>query len=161
MKNYSRILALCCVCGIMLYGCNQPTADNSATAEAAIRSADSTWATLATPPKVDAFIATFTDDAVMMPPNQETASGKEAINKLLHGLFSMPGFGVKWQLLKVEGAKSGEMGTAYGTFEMTMNDSTGAVMTDKGRFVNIWRKQADGNWKATYEMFNSSMPAGH
>ena len=30
---------------------------------------------------------------------------------------------------------------------------------DKGTFVDVWKKQADGSWKAIVDTFNSDMPA--
>lgn len=155
MKKYLNISAICAACVVVLGACNQTAMDNSAAGEAAIRAADSSWATVANPKTVETFAGYFLDDAVLMPPNQPTASGKEAIHKVMNGLFGMPGFSVKWQLSKVEAAKSGDIGYTYGTFEMTMNDTSGTSMTNNGRFMDVWKKQADGSWKVSYEMFNN------
>lgn len=31
-------------------------------------------------------------------------------------------------------------------------------MTDKGKFLEVWKKQADGNWKCVADMFSSDVP---
>jgi ketosteroid isomerase-like protein len=30
---------------------------------------------------------------------------------------------------------------------------------DKGKYVEVWKKQANGAWKAVVDTFNSDMPA--
>jgi ketosteroid isomerase-like protein len=32
-------------------------------------------------------------------------------------------------------------------------------MVDKGKYVEIWKKQPDGSWKCAVDMFNSDLPA--
>jgi len=73
-------------------------------------------------------------------------------------LFQTPGFSVRWQPTKVEVARSSDIGCVYGTYEMTMNDPAGKPMTDHGKYVESWRKQADGSWKWIVDTFNSDLP---
>ena len=43
---------------------------------------------------------------------------------------------------------------------MTMTDpKTKQPVTDHGKYVTIFRKQADGKWKAVEDMISSDMPA--
>ena len=96
---------------------------------------------------------------MVLAPNEQMASGKEAIRKVISDLFAMPGFSVKWQPTKVEAARSGDLGYAWGTYELTANDPKGNPMTDRGKYVEVWKKQADGSWKAIVDTFNSDLPA--
>jgi ketosteroid isomerase-like protein len=48
---------------------------------------------------------------------------------------------------------SGDLGYSTGTYTATFGE-----MTDKGKYVTIWRKQSDGSWKVTEDMFNSDLP---
>ena len=40
-----------------------------------------------------------------------------------------------------------------------MQDASGKTIKDHGKFVEIWKKQADGSWKCAVDMFNSDLPA--
>jgi ketosteroid isomerase-like protein len=31
-------------------------------------------------------------------------------------------------------------------------------MTDRGKYMVLWKRQADGSWKLYRDMFNTSMP---
>jgi ketosteroid isomerase-like protein len=42
---------------------------------------------------------------------------------------------------------------------MTENDAAGKPMTDKGKYLEVWKKQADGTWKCVVDMFNTDLPA--
>ena len=70
-----------------------------------------------------------------------------------------PGFALSWTPTKADVAASGDMGNTAGTYEMTMGG-----VTEKGRYVTSWKKQADGTWKVTDDIFNADAapppPAG-
>ena len=74
-------------------------------------------------------------------------------------MLATPGFVISWKATKVEVAKSGDLGFVSGTYEITMNDASGEPTTDKGKYVEVWEKQADGNWKCGTDTWNSDMPA--
>ena len=39
-----------------------------------------------------------------------------------------------------------------------MNDAAGNSTRDRGKYLTVWRKQADGTWKSIADMFNSDVP---
>jgi ketosteroid isomerase-like protein len=40
-----------------------------------------------------------------------------------------------------------------------VHDRTGTPVTERGKYVAIWKKQPDGRWKAAVDTFNSDLPA--
>jgi ketosteroid isomerase-like protein len=72
--------------------------------------------------------------------------------------LATPGLKVSWKTTKVEAAKSGEIGYSYGTYEMTFNDAKGKPMSDRGKYLEVWKKQSDGTWKCAADMFSSDLP---
>ena len=42
---------------------------------------------------------------------------------------------------------------------MTVNDAKGKPVTDRGKYVEAWKKQADGAWKVVEDIYNSDLPA--
>lgn len=55
-------------------------------------------------------------------------------------------------------AVSGDLGVTSGPYQLTMMDN-GKKVDDKGKYVTVWKKQADGSWKVVRDIFNSDMPA--
>jgi len=88
------------------------------------------------------------------------AIGKNAIREASEAMgLGSPSFSAKWQPMKIEVARSGDIGYAIGTFEGTIIDSAGNHVPVKGKYVEIWKKQADGSWMVASDMFSSDMPA--
>jgi len=56
-------------------------------------------------------------------------------------------------------AQSGDLAFSSGAYEVTLNDPTGKPVNDRGKFLEVWKKQADGKWKCTMDIWNSDLPA--
>jgi len=125
--------------------------------EKAIRDADEAWSNAAATKDVDKTVAFYSDDAVVMPPNAERATTKEAIRKIWKDLLTDAK--VSWKATKVEVAKSADIAFINGTYEVTMNDVvTGKPVNDHGKYLEVWEKQTDGTWKCGADIWNSDIP---
>jgi len=136
----------------------QATSDTRATDEAALKKLDDEWSKAAGARDVDKTISYYSDDAVVMPPNIPTLTGKEPIRTLWKSMLESPGFSGGWKATKVEVARSGDLAYVSGTYEFNEKDDSGNPMTDKGKYLEIWKKQADGSWKCVADMFSSDLP---
>jgi hypothetical protein len=70
----------------------------------------------------------------------------------------VPGFDLSWASSKVEAASSGDLVYETGIYVLHTKDAKGAPMTDQGKIMEVWKKQADGSWKAVADMWNSDLP---
>ena len=127
--------------------------------EQALRDTDDQWSKAAGSKDVDKTMSFYADDAVVMPPNAAIASTKDAIRKIWSDMFTTAGFSISWKATKVEVAKSGDIGFVSGTYEVTMNDASGKPASERGKYLVVWEKQADGKWKCGADIWNSDMPA--
>jgi len=153
-------LALLLVLLVTAAACQKGTGvDTHATDEATLKKLDAEWSKAAATTKdVDKTVSYYSDDAIVMPPNIPTLTGKEPIRALWKSMIESPGFGGGWKATKVEVAKSGDIGYVTGTYELRETDDGGKPITDKGKFLEVWKKQADGNWKCVADMFSSDLP---
>jgi len=158
-------MCLCVSCVLVVLGCNSaqqaPSAppDTRAADEAAVRKADTDWSTAAQSKQVDGWVAFYTDDTVMLPPNDKLTSGKDDIRKAVTGLLTMPGLSLHWQPTRVEVARSGDLAYSYGAYELTYNHAKGKPINDRGKYTEVWKKQSDGAWKCVLDMWSSDLPA--
>jgi ketosteroid isomerase-like protein len=93
-----------------------------------------------------------------MPPNIPALTTKEAIRGLWQSMLGSQGFSGHWTATRVEVARSGDLASVSGNYEFTEKDAGGAPMTDKGKYLEVWKKQADGSWKCVVDMFSSDLP---
>jgi uncharacterized protein (TIGR02246 family) len=127
--------------------------------EQAIRDLDLQWAKAVEAKDLDKSVSYYSDDAIVMPPNAAIATTKEAIRNLWKDVLASAGLVFTWKTTKVEVAKSGDMAYASGTYEFTMNDASGKPTTERGKYVEVWEKQANGRWKCGVDIWNSDLPA--
>lgn len=123
-------------------------------AEATIRKLDAEWAQTRS---VDAWVGFYADDAVVLPPNDKVANGKEAARKPVAELLGLPGLQLTWSASRVEVAASADFAYITGAYAMSFNDSTGKRISDEGKTLEIWRVQPDGKWKCVADTWNSDL----
>jgi len=39
-----------------------------------------------------------------------------------------------------------------------MKDASGKTISDKGKYLTVWKKEADGDWKVLVDTYNSDLP---
>ena len=135
------------------------TSDSGVADAAAIQALDEQWSATAAKNDVEGTVAFYADDAVLLPGNAPIARDRKSIRESWAGLLG-PNTAVSWKVSKVEVAKSGELGYLYGTYSLAIRDPKGgAPVSDTGKLVEIWKKQADGKWKCIVDTYNSDLPA--
>ena len=134
-------------------------ASNTQLMERVLRDLDGQWSKAAAAKDLEQTVAYYSDDAVVLPPNTASAMTKEAIRNTWKDLLASPGLVITRKPTRVELAKSGDMAWLSGTYELTMNDAAGSPINDHGKYLEVWEKQPDGNWKCRADMWNSDLPA--
>lgn len=154
--------ALGCGCVALLLfaaGCAQPAPkDTRAADETTIRALDAQWLKSVVAKDVDATVGYYSDDGSLLPPNAPIASDKASI-RADWSAFLSPGNSLTWQADKVDVARSSDLAYVLGVYQFTSQDAKGKTTTDSGKFVEVWKKQADNNWKVVADIFNSDLPA--
>jgi uncharacterized protein (TIGR02246 family) len=133
-------------------------ADTKSAIEQALRDLDAQWSAAAGAKDLEKTISFYSPDALVLPTNAPAAATKDAIRNTWKELLASPGFAISWKTTKIEVAKSGDIAYATGTYELTMNDAGGTPINDHGKYVEVWKKQADGKWKVAVDIWNSDLP---
>jgi uncharacterized protein (TIGR02246 family) len=153
-----RAVVFGCFAGAMLIaGCNQapPPVDTKA-AEDAVRAVDAAQLKAAQALDAAGVAAWYTDDVAVLCPNQPLVMGKADAQKAWAAMLG-PGSQVTWGPSKVEVAASGDMAYVQGTYTSSMPGPDGKPVSDKGKYLAVSKKQADGSWKVSEDMWNSDM----
>jgi uncharacterized protein (TIGR02246 family) len=106
----------------------------------------------------DKLVSHYTDDIVVMNPGQSAIKGKDAALAALKPMLSDPAFRLTFEIGKVEVARSGDIGYATGPYQLAYTDPVSKkVIEDKGNYVEVYKKQADGSWKSAYDIATSEV----
>ncbi len=102
----------------------------------------------------EAAAATYTEDAVLLPPNHDVVTGRASIRDYFGTFPPISNFMVK----NVDIRGAGDMVVVRGTYSMTLTIPGMPPMDDHGKFVDVRKRQADGSWLYEWDMFNTSVP---
>lgn len=122
--------------------------------EEAIRKLDVEWSAAAGSKDVEKTVSFYAEDGSLLPSHAPIATGKAQIREVWTQLFSLPGMKLSFAPSKIEVAKAKDMAYDIGTYELTINDAQGNPSTEIGKFVVVWKKQADKQWKVVADIFN-------
>jgi ketosteroid isomerase-like protein len=154
-----RHAAVLVACFIVLFFTTSSTAGKSRTNPADdVRRADEEWMKVFSAKELDKSVAFCEEDGAVLAPNAPIAQGREAISKSFAGFFTLPNLKITWHADKASVARSGELGYTSGTYQMSFTDAGGKTIPDNGKYVTVWRKQADGSWKVVLDIFNTDLP---
>ena len=102
-------------------------------------------------------MAIYAEDAIIMPPNSPAIGGRANIQAFLETFPPLNNFSIK--IVEIEGR--GDMAYVRGTYRMTLTPEGGEAITDSGKYIEIRKKQADGSWLLTHDIFNSDVEIAH
>jgi uncharacterized protein (TIGR02246 family) len=150
---------------LLLAGCNTappapstPAVDISAE-KAKIRDLETAWAKDAAAKDLDKSVANYADDAVLIMPGMPAAKTKDAVRAGWKGMLNDPNLKIAFSADRIEVSASGDLATTEGSYTMTMtNPKTKKPVEDKGSYLTVYKKQADGNWKAIEDTTSSEIP---
>jgi len=135
-----------------------PQGPEVAAATKAIEAADAAF--LAAMKKGDAAAATasYASDAIVMMPGEPAWKGHAAILKGMQaflGTMTIPQAVTHTEDVMVRG----DLAIETGSFEWTLQPKAGAAVKDKGKYLTVWKRQADGGWKIVRDINNTDLPA--
>ncbi len=128
-------------------------ADMDANAQTLVKLADD-WSKAAGTKDADRVASFYAEDGVAYPPGEAAAVGRAAAKKVWAGYFADPSFTISWKTVHAEMAGSGDIGYTAGTYDASFKGPDGKPASEKGKYVTAWKKQADGTWKATHDIWN-------
>ena len=115
------------------------------------------YATAVNAGDVDRLTDSFTEDAVVMPPNEPVVTGYEAIELWFQANFEE--FTAELTVSSEEVEVVDEWAFDRGTYTLTLTPKAeGEPIEDNGKYIDILQKQPDGSWKYTRTIWNSDRP---
>jgi uncharacterized protein (TIGR02246 family) len=151
------------VLAVIVAGCNQappPSTPDTHDADVkAIRDLEAANLQALTAKDLDKFVTIYADDASVFLPDAPVFNGMAAIKAGWKPMLEDKNFSFSYTSDKVIVAKSGDLAYSQGTNAWAITDpKTKKVVTVKGKYVTVYKKQADGGWKAVADIGNEDAP---
>ncbi len=97
--------------------------------------------------------AMYAADAVAFPPESDVVKGRPAIEAMWKGVRDMGIATVAFEVVDVQ--SSGTLIVETGRANLQVGGAGAAPTTVTVKYVVVWRKQKDGSWKITHDIWNS------
>lgn len=99
-----------------------------------------------------AFAKWFADDAVTLSNHQAPVVGHTAI--AAQTTWSPSQYQLTWTPEGGRMSPKGDMGFTWGHYDSVAKDKEGSPVKSGGRYMTVWKKQADGSWKVELDASN-------
>ncbi|HUF12990.1 MAG TPA: DUF4440 domain-containing protein [Longimicrobiales bacterium] len=153
-----RVLSVLPLLGLAACAADEPAVDIEAE-KAALLELDAEWSRLASEgADVDAIVSYWSDDAIVVPPDQPAVRGREALREMVASSAHIPGWSISWESDEPHVSPDGRMAWMTGRNRMTMQGADGDLITMHGRGVTVWEKNAAGEWKCVFDVWNNAPP---
>lgn len=154
-------IAFIAAAGLAIAACTRQETPNDRDSDA-LKAADAALTQAVTKGDLEKVASFYADDAVLMPTAEPLISGKAAIRDEWRHIFGIPGIQSESALKHIDVSRSGDMGYTRGIYTSRMAGPKGEPLTEPGKWLSIWRRQTDGQWRIVAEIYNTDiMPPVH
>ena len=120
-----------------------------------VRQADSAFALAADLQGTGFAFAQFVAPQGVVFSGSEIVIGTDAVRALFDEQQRAGGT-LNWRPVYAEAAESGDLGFTVGEYVFTGRGATGTVVQRFGKYLTVWKKQADGEWRFVVDGGNTS-----
>ena len=104
----------------------------------------------------DGLTSLFTEDAVLMPPDEALVVGKEQLFNRHKKLFKQ--YSLQHRLHSDESVVCGDWGFDRGAYAMTLLSRTSSRQKEEtGKYLTLFRKERNGQWLIARDIWNRSL----
>jgi uncharacterized protein (TIGR02246 family) len=105
----------------------------------------------------DAIVALYTSDGYFLPPNSPIAKGSDAIRAVLQAYFDAGVVSLDLETTVLD--EQGDVVVEVGQYKLGLQPPGTDPFTDLGKYLQVFKRQADGSLLIAYDCFNSDEPA--
>jgi ketosteroid isomerase-like protein len=99
----------------------------------------------------------YSQDAFLLAPNAPMAKGPDAIRGVLQGYIDAGAQSLELETIALE--EQGDMIVEVGRYTLGLQPPGAGPITDVGKYLQVFKRQADGSLRITYDCFNSDEAA--
>ena len=156
MKTHTklvRIAGIFLLSFILMVGCNEKVETHKAATVEELSQMNKDFAKALNNKDAKAASLLYSEDASLLPPNEPIVKGRENIQKYWQAALDAGTTDVS--VSTISAGSNGDLGYEIGRFQLSYPAEDGKMVTEKGKYTEILKRTADGNWISIYGMWNS------
>jgi uncharacterized protein (TIGR02246 family) len=109
---------------------------------------------------LDRIVSHFSDDAIIIDNGGPPVRGREAAKSVYRAFAEDPSSSLTFEPLRVEVSRSGDLAYVLGSYASVETvPHTQKTTEEKGTYVSIYKKEADGSWKDVTDIGAAELPS--
>ena len=134
----------------LAWACTSPRPSDVSQTRTALQDADRAFNHAAAARRADGWMEFMAPDGALIRP-AGTLTGP-AVHDAVTRMFADTSFTLTWEPLVADVGASGDLGYTVGHWVAHFRNDKGAPMTTTGRYLTIWKQQADRSWKVVQDI---------
>ena len=130
--------------------CTSPRASDVSQTRTALQEADRAFNRAAAARRADGWMEFMAPDGALIRP-AGTLTGP-AVRDAITRMFADTSFTLTWEPVLSDVGASGDLGYTVGHWVAHFRNDKGAPLTGTGRYLTIWKQQADHSWKVVQDI---------
>ena len=153
MKTYFSLI-LMLLCTVLYTGCKETRTTADATV---LMQVDRDFSLYSVKYGMKKAFLFYADTAVaLLRPNHYPIEGKNNLRETQKTVNDSL-FTLKWEPLHAAISASADLGFTYGVYELIPRDTSNGNKIEKGSYITVWKRQADGSWKFAFDAGNRGL----
>lgn len=100
---------------------------------------------------IEGWVGAFASTGIQMESDQPLTPGIAAVRAQMAPAFADTTWHLTWEPTMAFASAAGDLGYTLGTWRSSRAAQGGGTSVQTGKYVTIWRKQADGSWKVVFD----------
>jgi uncharacterized protein (TIGR02246 family) len=121
-----------------------------------IRELDAAWLQAVKAKDLDRILTYYAPDGTLLADGATTVTGPTGIKGVWQYMLATPGFDLTFTPGHIRVSRAGDMAMDIGTFELVTSGPQGGPVKEVGKYVVVWTRQPDRQWRVSADIFNSS-----
>jgi uncharacterized protein (TIGR02246 family) len=151
----TTVIALATFVTTATYADSNAAGPRGSDAKNAIEESNARFAKAAANNDASAMAAGYAADAWLLPPGSDIIKGRQGIREFFKSVTAGEVLNTIAQRT-VEVEKSGNTAYEVGTFSWIVQPKGKMAATTVGKYIVVWKREADGTWKAYRDAWNTS-----
>lgn len=137
----SPLLAMACA----------PAAPDAAAVRESLLAADRAFAAATAERGLEGWMSAFDTTGIQMEADRPFTPGLAAVRATMAPAFADTAWHLTWEPTMAFASAAGDLGYTLGTWRSSRAGPDGVAEVHTGKYVTIWRRQADGGWRVVFD----------
>jgi ketosteroid isomerase-like protein len=151
--NFEQLIVIAVLLFIVMIGCTEKTEAPKPASTEELSQMNKDFVKALNNKDAVAASLLYSEDASLLPPNEQIVTGRDNIKKYWQAALDAGTTDVSVSTIST--GSNGDLGYEIGRFQLSYPGAAGKMVVEKGKYIEILKRTADGKWISIYGIWNA------